>query len=343
MIWPLGNFYQEAKGRSLTALTVGIKANPRHWVPLTDWRRFSSIRVVSATKNTLDIECNEAELRSSLVAEIEAWADHELEMRAQIFRSCAVDSGAQESWFMVSVYYWSVFSACLLLRLLGAPVFRMASDDLKTLKGLLPSTTIFPIEGAFRLTQLGSTSATMEVVRLSRLKSNYHQALWTALYSSLSEIQLVTKSNNSNRTEKDLVAALLGALNSKNAMLSDFRNLVNYRSEIGFPATVRGVGFSTFAEVRGLNQIDSTRMFLGLSASAAAVKDQSGICFDAVNARFMFWTALTLSVLAVSLYDEVSSVIRFDSSWAKRRAQFGNSDEVGVPGGFRTWGPFVKG
>lgn len=339
-MWPLGNFYQEAKVRSLTALTVGIKANPRHWVPLSDWRKFSSISIVSSTASLVNIKCNSAELRSSLVAEIEAWADHELEMRAQVMRSAQSGSGFQDSWYLVSIYYWAVFSGCLLLRLLGTPVFRMGANDLTALKGLASPGSAFPAEGTFRLEQVGVDTATTESIKMTRLKANYHQALWVAVFSALNAIQVKTKIGNSNQTERDLVAALLDAMSGKNWRLSDLRNLVNYRSNVGFPASLSGVGFSVFDDARATEELDSTKLFLGLSRSAMDVKRGGDVVFDRANARFMFWTAVTLSVLAQSLYGEVSSLIKFDSSWASRRNRFGVSETYGVPDSYRKWAPF---
>lgn len=341
MIWPLGNFFQEAKVRSLTSLTVGIKASPRHWVPLSDWRKFSSISVISSTKRMVSIQCNSTELRSSLVAEIEAWADRELEMRAQVMRSAEADGGFQDSWCLVSIYYWAVFAGCLLLRVLGTPVFRVGSDELATLRGLASPGSAFPSEGTFRLEQVGAATATTESVAITRLKPNYHQSLWVAVFQALSALQAETKNANSNRDERNLVAALLEGMNGKNWRLSDLRNLVNYRSSVGFPASLSGVGFTVLGDVRATKELDSTKLFLRLSESASAVKNEGEVSFNESNAKFMFWTAVTLSVLAQSLYSEISSLVKFDSSWASRRVRFGLSEASGVPSDYRRWSPFV--
>ena len=339
MIWPFGNFFQEARSRSLQALSVGVKASLAGWVPLTDWRKYSSISVSASDKNNVEINCNRVELRSSLVGEIEAWADHEMEMRAQVMRALVTGSGSRDSWFIVSTYYWAVFSSCLLLRLLGTPVFRMVSGDLEPFRRLVTPGSSVPNEGAFRLEQLGPASATMEVVRLVRLKSNYHQALWVAAVAALSGIHASTVTSNSNAIENALVKAILKGLGATPSRLSDLRNAVNYRSESGFPASVKGLGFSILADARAIRTLDTTNLLVKLSESADAVKTQGDGVVSAAGARFMFWSAVTLSALSQTLYKEVAPVIRFDRAWCIRRRKFGCSSEFGLPEDMRFWYP----
>lgn len=338
MSWPIGSLYLAARTKSLAALTAGIRASRTNAVPLTDWRRFSSIRIVSATRRKIDVECNSAELRSSLVAEIEYWADREVELRSIVLRTAQPSSGVQESWWLVSVYYWAVFSASLLLRIVGTPVFRMTGDEVKVLRELVPGATDFPSEGTFRLEQVAVTSATSESVSLVRLRSNYHKSLWVAVEALLREIHTATVASNASLAEKTIAQSMLWGL-SPPERLSDLRNLVNYRSGVGFPADMRGVGFATVPLARLQLEFDAKALVGEISAASAAVRVAPSVSFDSNNARFLYWTAIALSWLSQALYAEVSKTVRFDSTWRNRRTAFARSLQYGCPPTVLPWLP----
>lgn len=340
MTWPLGNFFQAAKAQSLQSLSIGVRAAQKGWVPLAEWRRYSSIRVASSTNTKIILECNRAELHGSVVGEIEVWADRELEMRAQAMRAMEAGTGFQDSWFIVSCYYWAVFSACLLLRLLGTPVFMVKSAEIDALRTLASPAPVFPSEGTFKLTQLGPLSANDELVELKKLKSNYHQSLWSALFFSLRKLDLATKAHNSNPIERDLVGNLLKGLDGQQSRLSDLRNAVNYRSGIGFPASLSGLGFSVQAEARDVVNLTTTSLLTKIARSARPSGVQGFDRVDAVNTSFLFWSAVTLSIMSQTLYREVAQVVKFDFSWAGRRTRFATSNVVGVPLAMRRWAPF---
>lgn len=341
MSWPSGNILQAAKTQALSSLGVGSKASLYGWVPLTEWRKFSAVSVVASSATQIDLHCNTSELRGSLVGEVEAWADREAEMRSHVLRSSDASVGAQDSWFLVTGYYWAAFSSCLLMRLLGSPVFRMSAADLSVLKVLAGAGATIPTEGSFRLTQVAAVSATQTHVRLKRLKSNYHQALWTGLVASINELVNAAGVGNANPVETKLLKALLDPLTGNNAKLSELRNAVNYRSGTGFPASKNGVGFTAIADARGLGGLDGLKLLVNMSSASSGTKALSSDVFCAESARYLFWSAVTLSAFSSSLYAEVSDVLKFDHVWSRRRRTFLNSLEVGVPPALRAWAPFL--
>lgn len=341
MIWPSGNFIQEARANSLSALIVGTKASPKHFVSLTDWRKFSSVSLISSSPKELLIHCNKSELSSSLVGEIEIWADREIEMRAQILRTIQAGAGFQDSWFVVSCYYWATFSSCMLLRLLGTPVFRMNTQELSAFDSPGSSSRVLPKEGTFRLMQHGSVSVTTGAVSLRRLKGNYHQSLWIALNDALNYIHKATMNGNSNETERLLISAVLDGLKNRPALLSDVRNIVNYQTGVGFPAASKGLGFSIFPDARSVSNIDSGQLLSMMSNASSSVAKLQQVSFRKEYVDFLYWSAVTLSILGQTLYSEVSSVIKFDRSWGQKRIKFAGSTDIGVPVNARTWVPFV--
>lgn len=320
-------------------MTPGVRASPIGWVPLSDWRKYSSLSVVGFSSGKLTIACNRDELHSTIVGEAEAWADHELEMRSQVFRMATPVARAQDSWFAVSVYYWAAFSSCLLLRLLGRPVFRLSSKDIAVFKSLDPSLTGLT-EGTYKLIQGVDLSVTTREVQLKKLRSNYHQSLWIALVAELEDIQRLTKESNPNGIEVGIIDEILRVLKANSSYLSDLRNLVNYKADSGFHADIRGFGFSILSEVAACERLDAANLVVKLSGAAGALTMPTAITrYEKRSGEFMFWAAVALSALAQALYSEVASAIGFDRRWLDKRMRFAQSDD-GIPIELRRWAPF---
>jgi hypothetical protein len=206
--------------------TTSTSSPPSHR-SLREWRHKGAYFTRGSTKKVIHIEGGRADYVDAVWSEIEALLDHASEQKTSL---CALlDSDVSPSWTLVTLYYWGLFSALTLTRLLGSPVAFLTKDDVATLcrAGVDPQELRGPPPGTyeFNVTSLDSVAKTW--IELKYVGSNFHDTIWTRLTANLSE--LVRASKATADFDSRVITSLCAFSRYQASWPSTIRNAVNYQ------------------------------------------------------------------------------------------------------------------
>lgn len=224
------------------------------------------------------------------------------EMKPQDQRSCA--------WQFIRYYYSAYFAANALMRISGYGLTNLASSECTAVNehaylygvgGRDDKSKIFP--GAFAVRYIASKTPAL-TLRTSNGKGGVHMQFWVAFLDFLNCLETDIKKGTSPLSDRKQAIAELDALktelknsnNQNGAWLSELRNAVNYRFELGlwFPYDNCSVDVETL-RVAFIKGAKGETSIVGMNPTLPEILRASRSCSFLLN-----WLHQSMSTIAAT-------------------------------------------
>lgn len=226
---PKGLIWQQLRQRSLVAIPAGVPYVPGNPQGLRHWADKGAYTVSSASLSVATIDASQAELGSALLSDAEQLLDHAAEHQCVLHRECVSEQKGSPAWTLVTVYYWALFNAIALTRLLGRTVWYVDPVTAKRFAALAPGGS--GPSGNVRLELAPPQASSRVSVCLHRSQVRFHESTWRQLAAAVDDV-----SQGPSKTEEALLYEALRNVGKKlsHEWPSRLRNLVNYRPGHGY-------------------------------------------------------------------------------------------------------------
>lgn len=311
---PKGPIFAQLRAQMLGFYPLAIPSGSPA-TSLGEWLRMGTYVPTQLSKTKYEIQASQSDVGAVILSETEALMNHAFEHLQEVL--CFNDDlrTRSDAWNVVTIYYLAFFSAQALLRLIGSPVSFLSIDDLKLL-------TLRP--GAFTLELKRGISATQSIYELKHVDKRLHESTWNLLLKTI-DAMARDKKLATDRDEVLLFSAIARNTRavwsgSHHDWPSHVRNRANYRPGFAYKL----VGGQVIAKTKNLmgdwggSALNIPRI---LDSSAISSVGANEGLFDK-DVRFLHHSALTIFLLARSLYTDLVGRSKIDKRAELQRTQF---------------------
>ncbi len=298
--------------------TVWGRSSPFH-----GWLGTGAYVVTGAAGGTISFRACPQDIGEALLTDVEYLTDscYEHLLEATCFSSDA--RRRSDAWNVVCMYYFGLFSAQALLRLVGNPVVFLNRDRIASLRHLT-GTDHGVSPGAYLLEKMADVSVTQAEYRLKRLKTRLHDATWRRILELLRALLqqcAQPKSDDERIFYGMLTTDSLQKVYREWAWPCLVREKANY--EIGF--AYRLVESENVAKTKALMKSwkcsSPLEVISSLSSSVDACRLARRPTFPD-HVRLMHSTSICLFLLCRELYSEILKRTSMDRRWEQARRRF---------------------
>jgi hypothetical protein len=323
--FPKGKIWQACLARALDVIPEETRSTQPDW-NLTAWRTSGEPAVVSNVGNKTTFQASPYSFGSALLNEVQSLLDHAAEHRAFIQCNISLKSDCSPSWLFVTTYYWGLFSALAIIRLLGHAAWYM---DKRELHELFAGSGISPSGAGTYLLEVGTLQGTTRRdFHFAKTPDRFHEASWKLLDSWFTQqINAVTKTTTSNDTnqiaEISLFNCVIQQVFQTPNWSSTLRNAVNYKPGFTYKSVHGEDTIELYSFFRKLQLFDfNTLTHEYYDLLSLIPNNSSPIDEVSTAAKLVSLKAVLLDELANSLIREVVIERELDQRWASKRTTF---------------------
>jgi hypothetical protein len=331
---PQSAIWQRLRQSALDAIPAGSAVSYRAPITLASWQAQGTYTISSTSASKFALAASPSDFGGALLSDAAFHLDHALEQQASLRDSLSSDQWASPAWQVVTVYYWSYFSAMAFTRLLGRTVWFLTPQVAQQLSAIAPQGSQRVSRGTYEVACGGSLGAELRNISLEKRSRRVHEQLWSTLFGLLESVIAEVGEGVAAVEEERLFQTITRSAHVLgNDWPSTFRNLVNYRPGFAYTAprflrSVEGFNYLT-ARAQTIDGVVSR-----LEDDVIRMHSQADLELQPqVAARMLADLAILLSRLAHALHDEVVERSGVDRRWLVSKRRFSKQRGLVSDGG----------
>lgn len=318
----------EIRSDLLSTFERGCDASLKRRLTFNDWllNGTGNYSVTSIGNNDITISASSIDLSSAFLTDIELLFNHCFEHLQELIVYHTDNKPRSDAWNVVTLYYFSFFTAQIFSRLIGSPIVYIGPQQINNLKIISGVAGSRLGAGAYRIEKLTDLASSMTEYRLKKTNnSKIHEATWISLFSYL-ESKINTNIMLSLPEEvlfyKLITTNVLHEMYDGYSWPSVIRTKANYRP--GF--MYRNVDNNIKAKTKGLLNpwIDLNKMSelnKLLSSSVAACRDEEIVSFSN-HVQLLHGVSQSIFLLCRQLYSELLDRSDINKIWELHRTSY---------------------
>lgn len=308
--------------RALDAIPLGSVVDFKTPLTLAAWQAQGTYTISSTSSTKFIVAAAPADFGGALLSDAAFHLDHALEHQVSMMRILANGHWTSPAWQVVTLYYWSYFSAMALSRMLGHTVWFITPEVAKQVSRLAPAGSASLTRGTYELSCRAALSTGSRDILLEKRSRRLHEQLWATLFDLFNRMyQEVGAGVASPEEERLFLAIIESARILGNDWPSALRNIVNYRPGFAYTAPRFRNSIDSFNYLSTQKQTIQGLIDRLESNNIAIRSDPNIEAQPRVAARMLADLTLLLSRIANTLHDEIVDRSGIDRRWliSKRR------------------------